>query len=231
MRTEPAPSMHGTNYRPRERRMSTLSAALRKKYRSPRDALRALGLDESLLDVRRLALDGVDPEFQRAKELLAPQGGEYDRAAEDDREEESDSDTEEEINRRLEKIGSFLRKRGVSEDDIAEGRVLSKQYIRELMRREKSGGDERRDAFDDEPMPRNALARDRGKRRLAADKSFRKFFPQAARLFGSPLEAGFSGSAEEQARHRVTVDSADDGGGARDSFAQFFPGASRIGIA
>src|SRR5215472_4257394 len=36
----------------------SLKAALRRKFRNPREAIRALGLDESLLDVRRLAFDG-----------------------------------------------------------------------------------------------------------------------------------------------------------------------------
>jgi hypothetical protein len=40
-------------------RVGKLTDQLRKKYRSPREALRALGLDEQLLDVQRLALDGA----------------------------------------------------------------------------------------------------------------------------------------------------------------------------
>lgn len=39
--------------------MGKLKDELRKKYRSPREALKALGLDEKLLDVRRLAFDGA----------------------------------------------------------------------------------------------------------------------------------------------------------------------------
>ncbi len=37
---------------------ATLMRALRNKYRTPREALKALGLDQSLLDVDRLAFDG-----------------------------------------------------------------------------------------------------------------------------------------------------------------------------
>lgn len=41
--------------------MGKLGDALRKKYKTPREALRALGLDEALLDVSRLAYDGANP--------------------------------------------------------------------------------------------------------------------------------------------------------------------------
>lgn len=41
-------------------RRTSLGAELRKKFRSPREAIKALGLDESVLDVRRLALDGAN---------------------------------------------------------------------------------------------------------------------------------------------------------------------------
>ena len=39
--------------------MGKLKDELRKKYRTPREALKALGLDEGLLDVQRLAFDGA----------------------------------------------------------------------------------------------------------------------------------------------------------------------------
>jgi hypothetical protein len=39
--------------------VSKLGVALRKKYKTPREAIKALGLDESLLDVPRLAFDGA----------------------------------------------------------------------------------------------------------------------------------------------------------------------------
>ena len=39
--------------------MGKLKDELRKKYRTPREALLALGLDEKLLDVSRLAFDGA----------------------------------------------------------------------------------------------------------------------------------------------------------------------------
>jgi hypothetical protein len=38
-----------------------LGDELRKKYKTPREALRALGLDEQLLDISRLAYDGANP--------------------------------------------------------------------------------------------------------------------------------------------------------------------------
>jgi hypothetical protein len=38
-----------------------LGDELRKKYKTPREALRALGLDEALLDISRLAYDGANP--------------------------------------------------------------------------------------------------------------------------------------------------------------------------
>ena len=41
--------------------MGKLGDALRKKYKTPREALRALGLDEKLLDVSHLAYDGANP--------------------------------------------------------------------------------------------------------------------------------------------------------------------------
>ena len=40
--------------------MGKLGEALRKKYKTPREALRALGLDEKLLDVSHLAYDGAN---------------------------------------------------------------------------------------------------------------------------------------------------------------------------
>ena len=39
--------------------MGKIADELRKKFKSPREAIAALGLDESLLDVKRLALDGA----------------------------------------------------------------------------------------------------------------------------------------------------------------------------
>lgn len=41
--------------------MGKLGDALKKKYKTPREALRALGLDEKLLDVSHLAYDGANP--------------------------------------------------------------------------------------------------------------------------------------------------------------------------
>lgn len=41
--------------------MGKLGDELRKKYKTPREALRALGLDEALLDISRLAYDGANP--------------------------------------------------------------------------------------------------------------------------------------------------------------------------
>jgi hypothetical protein len=39
--------------------MGKLADALKKKYRTPREALEALGLDPSLIDIKRLAADGA----------------------------------------------------------------------------------------------------------------------------------------------------------------------------
>jgi hypothetical protein len=47
-----------------------LKDALRKKYRTPREALRALGLDEKLLDVKRLAFDGANMKPTRLEFLI-----------------------------------------------------------------------------------------------------------------------------------------------------------------
>jgi hypothetical protein len=44
---------------PRNERATSIKEALRKKYPTPRDAARALNLDQKLLDVPRLALDGA----------------------------------------------------------------------------------------------------------------------------------------------------------------------------
>jgi len=51
MKISPVPSPTG--------RHATLRDALRRKFKTPREALRALGLDEKLLDVPRLAYDGA----------------------------------------------------------------------------------------------------------------------------------------------------------------------------
>ena len=64
----PAPSPNGTNYErlflvrapsrdPKMAQDGKLGDALRQKYKTPREALKALGLDESLLDASRLAFD------------------------------------------------------------------------------------------------------------------------------------------------------------------------------
>jgi hypothetical protein len=51
---------------------ASIGAALRKKFRTPREALQALGLDESLLDVPpRLAFDGANPMNPTRLEYLA----------------------------------------------------------------------------------------------------------------------------------------------------------------
>ena len=50
--------------------MGKLKDALRKKYRTPREALHALGLDEKLLDVKRLAFDGANMKPTRLEFLI-----------------------------------------------------------------------------------------------------------------------------------------------------------------
>lgn len=50
---------------------ASIGAALRKKFRTPREALQALGLDESLLDITRLAFDGANNMTPTRLEYLA----------------------------------------------------------------------------------------------------------------------------------------------------------------
>ena len=66
---EPAPSPNGTNHErlflvrapsrdPKMAQDGKLAEALKRRFKSPKDALRFLGIDESLLDASRLAFDG-----------------------------------------------------------------------------------------------------------------------------------------------------------------------------
>ncbi len=130
--------------------MSPLLRALKAKYRTPREALAALGLDQSLLDVSPppngasgaetplaklhslLAQHFHGPEYSRVLELLEAanlSGHDYDRAVErkyngEENEAEDNEVDEEELRQQrrkaMAKVADFFGRKGFSEDQIAE---------------------------------------------------------------------------------------------------------------
>ena len=215
--------------------LTPLGRVLRQRFRTPKDALRALGISPSLLNIRSMALDsayqefsGGDPaalrvklekllaenlsghELQKARELLEAHlgGGEY-AAVNDEDNEDDDDDRAEQRRRTMAKIADFLAtEKGLSEDQIEES-------LRDFP---KNGLDS--DLAED----LDNLMRDR-RRRAAGDarrrqQAFDRRFPEAARLTGTSLETSYG----VQPERRVAVDSA-----AAQRFADRWPEAMRIG--
>ncbi len=219
--------------------MSKLGIALRRRFKTPKDVLKKLGLDERLLSIPRLAFDqrniGAIPgtsskmeleemlctvlsghELQRARDLLhsidADDGEQL--GAEDDEDVDEEA-LREERRRAMARTAGFLADRkGMSEDDIAE--TLSDFPKNGL---EHLGG-----ALDDDlerlmKERRRSMATDATRRRLAFDRRF----PESGRVGGGSVSVATHYGDPVPAR-RIGADSA----GAK-SFYERFPGAQRIG--
>ncbi len=221
------------------RTTSKLGIALRRKFKTPREALRALGLDQSLLNVPSLAMDGaIDEMGSRAEleKLLATvlSGHQYQRACEllngainaeheiagnvgegENIEAEDDEGESEEVLRArrkllMKKIADWLStEKGLDEFEIAAS----------LADFPKNGIEHVGGAVDDDL---ERVMKDR-RRRMATDakqkrQAFDSRYPQAARLSGTALETSYG----DPIPSRRAVDSSADG------FNDRFPEAARI---
>jgi hypothetical protein len=227
--------------------MSTnkLGIALRRRFKSPRDCLRALGLDEKLLDVKRLAFDsrniGAIPgtsskmeleemlctvlsghELQRARDLLhsidADDGdGEVEQPeAEDD--EVDEQELREQRRRAMAKTADFLADRkGMSADQI-------ETELRDFPRNALHGGFGGRFSEGEDEDLKKVMA-DHRRRRLAGDAkrriAFDARFPMAGRVTTGSVESDYGTPLPAR---RIATD-----GAAAKSFYERFPEAQRIG--
>ncbi len=209
--------------------MSPLLRALKAKYRRPREVLRALGLDQSLLNIPRLALDSANgggtsslaelekllartfsgPQFQRAMELL--NGALNADMPEDDETEQEESEDENDVDEEAERHKRWVadvlsRKAGLDDHEIAAA-------LRDLPRNAIKGGMGGRLAERAEARDRKRIARDE-RRRAAFDERF-----GTSRLnTPSLIETSYGDSVPSR---RIAV--------ASDDFLSRFPGAARIG--
>jgi hypothetical protein len=205
---------------------SKLGIALRKKFKTPREALRALGLDQRFLDVPRLALDSASGggtssraelekllarafsghEFQRAMELLnGALNADMPEVEQEESEDENDVDEEAERHKRW--VADVLsRKAGLDDQEIAEA-------LRDLPRNAIKGGMGGRLAERAEARDRKRIARDE-RRRAAFDERFGTSRLNAPSL----IETSYGDSVPSR---RMAV--------ASDDFLSRFPGAARIG--
>jgi hypothetical protein len=170
--------------------MGRLVKALRRKFKTPQEAARALGIDERLLKVPRLALDA------NVNNVLRPE----DRAhyGDDESEVESESNLlEAAIDRELERIEGRLRDHDVSDQALEEIRPHVRQGLRKRLHRFLDGAFTARDS-----LPENAIHggmggrfakvnRMAGDRRMAHDararrdaerRSAERWGPEAARI-------------------------------------------------
>jgi hypothetical protein len=231
--------------------MGALARALKAKYRTPREALKALGLDETLLDVEKLAFDakrardgGVMEEIMRehpGAERYWDKGPKADAMA-DLGDEEDKPDEREKRREFMKRAAGMLAKHG----GVAYGREGG------------LGEDEIRSVLSRLSMPKNALAGGMGgelaedidfamadlagmggtglssnepkvedRKRQARDARDRA---RARRRFGlDRLEGRPSDMCNygDQAQPKLAMDEEIAAGNA-DSFNSFFPGAARI---
>src|SRR5690349_14409653 len=157
----------------RRKARRTLGAALRARFKSPRDALKALGIDaEKVLRAPDLAYDARDmsgPEYLRREDQIVKNLSGSERAREmlllerdfnepgcslDEEEKMLNAADEEEIRRRVDRAVDYILNHPASpltEDDEPELR----RHVEDHLRRRRSNG------RDSEPhMPRNALPPD-----------------------------------------------------------------------
>jgi hypothetical protein len=240
------------------RTMSKLGLALRRKFKTPREALQALGLPESLLDIKGLAFDQALPgtsakvkleeilcqilsgaELQHARDLLHgidADDGEATNGELEQEEAEDDEDVDEEE----------------GEEERREHRKRTMAKVADWLAREKHLNDEEIfDAMKDFPAPglehiggrlaedleqvmeswkdrRRRMARDAKKRALAADRA------EASLLQHFPEAARlFAGSGLEAGIGGAEAEqrlAMDAAAADGDSFAEMFADAARIRI-
>jgi hypothetical protein len=226
--------------------MGALARALKAKFKTPREALRALGLDESLLDVEKMAFDAKrrgrdgnvlsdlagEPGGHKHWDMGPHADGDPDLGEQEEPEEMPDEEARELRRRQMRQLGGELMKdHGWSSDE-----VKSMFMHREFPTNALAGGLGGRLSEDDVDWTMKELEgigtggnvaygpKVKDKRmakdaRLAQD-SFDRMFPDAQRLTGSDMSHRYG--------DQLAMDAAagDDG-----SFDLFFPDAKRIGIA
>ena len=200
----------------------TLKEALRRKFGTPKNVLRALQLPESLLDIRGMALDGAMPggmtskvmldkllaqhlsghALQQARDLLNsidPDDGERTDPFEEGAVDEDDDDETKRASRRdmMMRAADVLAKKGFDEKEIFD--VLREFPSNGL---ENLGGalaEDLRKVMSVMSDRRRRTGHDEKRRQLAADRansSLLEFFPEAARLNGTALEAGIGAAPQ-----------------------------------
>lgn len=122
--------------------------------------------------------------LERARSMLEQHlgGSEYDRVF-DSEEDDDDKKREQDTDPKLERIARFLRERGMSEDDIAQGLKLAREHM--TLPRNATAGGMGGELATQETLDRR-LARDEH-RRLAAHRALNNFhqrWPESARLAG-----------------------------------------------
>jgi hypothetical protein len=153
----------------RRKNLTTLGRELRKRFRSPREALARLGIDaDKVLRARDLAFDGAPmsakialgdllaeklsgAELQRARNLLhsidaTHEDGSYDpetAAGSEDEANELSASEREEIERRIEGFIEFLRDRLSGDPDVFDAIVTDDRFV-PLLEREITDGMRRR---------------------------------------------------------------------------------------
>jgi hypothetical protein len=221
--------------------MSPLLRALKAKYRRPREVLRALGLDQSLLNIPRLALDSANGEgapgdesdpvalrikleklfaeslnghaLEKARNLLEQHlgGSEYDLAHHQDDDEETEEVLRERRKRLMAKVADWL----ATEKNLGDEEIFDS--LRDFPKNglEHIGGALAEDLEQVMKARHQRLAGDARRRRLAADKRF-----GTGRLNGSAIETAWG---DQPPARRVAMDTS-----AAESFNDRFPGAMRI---
>lgn len=163
--------------------MSRLGKALRKKFKTPQEAARALGIDEKLLTVPRLALDQWTDEHDPKKVLSEEKYREMKATARDEEEQAA-------LDEWCDHARDVLRRHGHDEDEIeraideaVEGGAYKPESLAKLNRRYSNGHDRHARAKDGLPhngleggmggrfAPVNRMGRDR---RLAHDSHIRR---------------------------------------------------------
>lgn len=213
-----------------------LRDALRKKFRTPQDALRALGLDEFLLDVARskqqagLSRDQVDLPALRAKleQLLCEHlsGDELEqargllnqhllgRSSEHDRVDDFEEDDDK-------KRQSWRKALATVADYLSNEKGFDEEQIKEALRDFPRNGLEHQGAALDDDLDdlmqqrRQRMAGDAEKKRQAFDARW----PQAARLDGTLLETAYGSPTPTPAPTSIAAS------------LERWPEAARIGVA
>lgn len=168
-----------------KQRPGTLAAALRKKYKRPEDALRALGLDASLL---KMGFDGMPSEmkrpvatrdtvpFARSKPSNIPTRRDVsDQDPELDQQEEFEDRPDEQEDPELEMIMAVLEKE-LAPEDVDRCR----QLISDALKQRRMGQDNPPD-FPGKPIPGGGQVPMQGERQQPANDRLGPRFPTAPR--------------------------------------------------